>query len=156
MRGVISVQPGYCGGSLPNPTYAQVCRQDTGHAEAVQVRFDPSQVSYAEILEIFFLTHDPTTPDRQGADVGPQYRSVIFYHDEAQKAVAEQARRQAEEWWEDPVVTRLEPFAVFYPAEAEHQDYYARNQGQPYCSMVIAPKLRRFREKFRDRLKTPE
>ncbi len=156
VRGVISVEPGYCGGTVPDPTYAQVCRGDTGHAEAVQVRFDPAQVSYAEILEVFFLSHDPTTLDRQGADVGSQYRSVIFYHDPVQKEQARRVRGEAQEWWEDPIVTRLEPFTVFYPAEVEHRDYYARNPNQPYCSLVIAPKLRKFRQKFGDRLKAVE
>lgn len=156
VRGVLSVEPGYCGGSVPDPTYAQVCRGDTGHAEAVQVRFDPAQVSYREILEIFFATHDPTTLNRQGADVGTQYRSVIFYHDAVQEEQAARAIGEARESWQEPVVTTLEPLAAFYPAEAEHRDYFARNPNQGYCSMVIAPKLRKFRQKFGDRLKNAE
>ena len=153
VRGVTSVEPGYAGGSVANPTYEQVCRKDTGHAEVVQVHFDPAVVSYPQILEIFFLTHDPTTRDRQGADVGPQYRSVVFYHDPTQKAQAEEVRSRARGWWEDPVVTAIEPFTAFYPAEVEHRDYYARNPQAPYCRLVIAPKIRKLQEKFRDRLK---
>lgn len=153
VEGVRSVESGYSGGTVPNPTYEQVCRKDTGHVEVVQVHFDPSVIPFRDILEIFFLTHDPTTMDRQGADVGPQYRSVVFYHDEEQRRVAEEARKAAAEHWKDPIVTKIEPFTNYYPAEAYHQDYYSNNPAQPYCSFVIGPKIKKFREKFRDRLK---
>lgn len=148
LRGVLSVEPGYSGGRTPAPTYEQVCRGDTGHVEVVQVRFDPSVLSFERLLEVFFQVHDPTTPDRQGADVGPQYRSVIFFGGPVQKAQAEEVKRRAQAWWEEPIVTRVEPFTAFYPAEAEHRAYYQRNSSQPYCAFVIAPKLRKFREGF--------
>lgn len=153
VRGVRSVESGYSGGTVPNPTYEQVCRKDTGHVEVVRVDFDPAVITYPELLEIFFLTHDPTTPDRQGADQGPQYRSVVFYHDETQRRQAEEALQKAQQAWEDPVVTRLEPAGPFYPAEDYHQDYFELNPRQPYCSLVIAPKLQKFRKRFADRLK---
>jgi len=154
LRGVLSVQPGYSGGRTPNPTYEQVCRQDTGHVEVVQIRFDPSVLSYERLLEVFFQVHDPTTPDRQGADVGPQYRSVVFAHDPEQKARAGEVRRRAEAWWDEPIVTRIEPFTAFYPAEDEHRAYYERNPSQGYCMFVIAPKLKKFRQGFSSELRS--
>ncbi|WP_199489925.1 peptide-methionine (S)-S-oxide reductase MsrA [Meiothermus sp. QL-1] len=148
VAGVTRVVPGYAGGHLPNPTYAQVCTQETGHAEVVQLTFDPGVVSYRELLEIFFAVHDPTTKDRQGADVGPQYRSIILYHSPAQRTVAEAVIREQERFWGRPIVTELVPFEVFYPAEAYHQGYFRRNPEQPYCRYVIAPKLAKFRRQF--------
>lgn len=152
LRGVVSVEPGYSGGELENPSYEEVCRGDTGHVEVIQVRFDPAVLAYERLLEVFFQVHDPTTLDRQGADVGPQYRSVIFFHDSAQEAQAEEVRARAQAWWDAPVVTRIEPFTAFYPAEAEHRAYYQRNSSQPYCAFVIAPKLRKFRQGFASEL----
>lgn len=152
LRGVLSVEPGYSGGRTPAPTYEQVCRGDTGHVEVVQVRFDPSVLSFERLLEVFFQVHDPTTPDRQGADVGSQYRSVIFFHGPVQRAQAEEVKRRAQAWWEEPIVTRVEAFTAFYPAEAEHRTYFERNPSQPYCAFVIAPKLKKFREGFSSEL----
>lgn len=153
VRGVVSAVSGYAGGRRPNPTYEQVCTGVSGHAEVVQVTFDPSVVTLRELLHIFFAVHDPTTLDRQGADVGPQYRSAIFYKDDAQKEAAGEviAELTAEGIWPDPIVTRLEPLTDFFPAEAYHQDYFARNGGQPYCQVVIAPKLAKFRKAFADK-----
>jgi peptide-methionine (S)-S-oxide reductase len=153
VRGVVSAVSGYAGGRRPNPTYEQVCTGVSGHAEVVQVTFDPSVVTLQELLRIFFAVHDPTTLDRQGADVGPQYRSAIFYKDDAQKSAASQviAELTTEGIWPDPIVTRLEPLTDFFPAEAYHQDYFARNGGQPYCQVVIAPKLAKFRKLFSDK-----
>jgi peptide-methionine (S)-S-oxide reductase len=138
-----------------NPTYEAVCSQQTGHAEVVQLSFDPTVVSYRELLEVFFTIHDPTTPNRQGNDVGPQYRSVIFYHSPRQKATAEavMAELEAAGVWEAPIVTELKAFEAFYPAEDYHQEYFKRNPQQPYCSFVVAPKVAKFRQKFYDRLK---
>ncbi len=155
LKGVIDVVSGYAGGKLPNPSYKMVCTGLTGHAEVVQVAFDPAQISFHEILEVFFSVHNPTTRNRQGADVGTQYRSAIFYHTEAQRAAAEELIRElnAEKIWDQPVVTEVSPLKTFYPAEEYHQEYYARNTGQGYCQMVIAPKLAKFRQKFTDRAK---
>ena len=155
MKGVQEVVSGYSGGHVPNPTYEQVCGKGTGHAEVVQITYDPTVVSYREILEVFFTIHDPTTPNRQGADVGPQYRSVIFYHDEKQKEIAEKvmAEIESENIWGAPLVTELEPLATFYRAEEYHQNYYARNPYQGYCRVVIAPKVAKFRQKYTQRLK---
>ena len=155
LRGVASVASGYSGGSVANPTYHQVCSGTTGHAEVVQVTFDRREVTFREILEVFFTIHDPTTLNRQGADVGTQYRSAIFYHSPAQRQAAEQviAELTAEQLWRDPVVTELVPFAEFYAAEDYHQDYFERNPYQPYCMAVVAPKVAKFRKKFLDRLK---
>lgn len=155
LRGVEKVESGYSGGHIENPTYEQVCTGMTGHAEVVQVTFDPEEVSYQEILEVFFSVHDPTTKDRQGPDVGPQYRSVIFYHDEEQKRVAEEviSDLEARGIWEDPIVTELAPFEAFYRAEAYHQDYFRNNPDQPYCRLVVAPKVAKFRRQHLDRLK---
>ena len=155
LRGVEKVVSGYAGGHVPNPTYREVCSGLTGHAEVVQVAFDPAVVSYRELLQIFFTIHDPTTLNRQGADVGTQYRSAIFYHDDAQKATAEavMAEVTAEKIWPNPLVTELAPLAKFYPAEEYHQDYFARNPSQPYCQVVVAPKVSKFRKQYVGMLK---
>jgi peptide-methionine (S)-S-oxide reductase len=155
LRGVASVASGYAGGHVRNPTYRQVCNGDTGHAEVTQIRFDPAIVSYADLLRVFFSIHDPTTRDRQGNDVGPQYRSVIFYHSPEQKRVAEEVMREVTEAgvWDDPLVTELSPLDTFYRAEDYHQEYFARNGNQPYCQVVVAPKVAKFRKHFTDRLK---
>lgn len=148
--GVQDVVSGYTGGHVPNPTYRQVCDGDTGHAEAVQIRFDPSQISYRELLEIFFSIHDPTTLNRQGADVGTQYRSAIFYHSEEQRQIAEQLVRELSEQqvFRNPIVTEIVPATTFYPAEDYHQEYFARNPYQPYCQFVVAPKVAKFHKLF--------
>jgi len=153
LRGVVSVESGYSGGRVSNPTYREVCSGLTGHAEVIQVVFDPAIVSFGEILDIFFTFHDPTTPNRQGNDVGTQYRSVIFYHSPEQKAAAEEAKIRAGEIWDDPVVTEIAAFDKFYKAEDYHQNYYNDHQTQPYCCIVIMPKVRKFREKYRDKMK---
>jgi peptide-methionine (S)-S-oxide reductase len=155
LQGVEDVVSGYSGGSVVNPTYQQVCTGTTGHAEVVQVTFDPSTVSFREILEIFFTIHDPTTLNRQGADVGPQYRSAIFYHTPEQKATAEQviAELNAAQLWDAPIVTEVTPLQVFYRAEEYHQEYFQRNPGQGYCRVVIAPKVAKFRQKYLAKLK---
>lgn len=155
VEGVDSVVSGYSGGQRPNPTYEQVTTGVSGHAEACQVQFDPAKVTYAEILEIFWRTHDPTTKDRQGNDVGPQYRSVIFYHDEEQRRTAEHYKKKLAEArvYEDPIVTEIVKFEAFYKAEKYHQNYYAANPDQPYCRFVIQPKLEKFRKVFGDKLK---
>jgi peptide-methionine (S)-S-oxide reductase len=155
LRGVGSAVSGYSGGSVANPTYQQVCSGTTGHAEVVQVTFDPRVVTFREILEVFFTIHDPTTLNRQGADVGTQYRSAIFYHSAAQRETAEQviAELTAEGLWRDPVVTEVTPLTEFYAAEDYHQDYFERNPNQPYCMAVVAPKVSKFRKKFLDKLK---
>jgi peptide-methionine (S)-S-oxide reductase len=154
VRGVTGVKSGYAGGFTRDPTYEQVCSGATGHAEVVQVTFDPTSISYREILEIFFAIHDPTTVDRQGADVGPQYRSAIFTHSEEQAEVARNlvANLQAQGLWDDPVVTEIEPLDRFYPAEPYHDEYYRRNPNQGYCRVVIGPKLAKFRKSFAHRL----
>ncbi len=155
LKGVTDVVSGYSGGSMANPSYEQVCTSRTGHAESVQVTFDPAVISFRELLEVFFTIHDPTTLNRQGADVGTQYRSAIFYHTPEQKAVAEEviARLAAEKVWDRPFVTELKPFSAFYPAEDYHQEYFARNPRQPYCQVVIAPKVAKFRKHYLERLK---
>lgn len=155
LRGVVEVLPGYAGGHTANPTYEEVCTGTTGHAEVVRVRFRPQEISYEQLVEYFFLTHDPTTPNRQGADVGPQYRSVIFYHSPQQKTVAERVKQrlEAEKVFPAPIVTTIEPLTSFYPAESYHHDYFARHPQQPYCRFVIAPKVQKAREKFRSLLK---
>ena len=155
LKGVERVEPGYAGGHLPNPTYEQVCSGATGHAEVVQVTFDPAVVSYRDLLRIFFTIHDPTTLNRQGADVGTQYRSAIFYHNPAQKADAEAAIAEvaASEVWEGRIVTEVVPLDVFYPAEEYHHDYYRRNPRQGYCQFVIAPKVAKLRKEFFEKLK---
>jgi peptide-methionine (S)-S-oxide reductase len=155
LKGVRAVTSGYSGGTEKNPTYALICSGTTRHAEVIQVEFDPAQISYTELLEVFWRTHDPTTRDRQGADVGPQYRSVIFYHTQEQKRTAEDLRRQldAKGIFAAPIVTEVAPFSVFYPAENYHQDYYAVNGRQPYCQVVIRPKLEKFEQVFKSKLK---
>lgn len=147
IRGVQAVVSGYAGGELPDPSYREVCGGDTGHAEVVQLTFDPGEVSYRDLLELFFTIHDPTTPNRQGADVGTQYRSVIFYHTPEQRATAEAviADLTARGVWDDPIVTELLPAPTFFPAESYHQDYYTRNARQPYCQAVVAPKVAKAR-----------
>lgn len=155
LKGVEKVESGYAGGAVKNPTYRDVCTGKTGHAEVTQITFDSSVVSFQEILQVFFTIHDPTTLNRQGADVGTQYRSVIFYHDDEQKKIAHQAiaEMNAAKIWDNPIVTEIAPYTEFYKAEGYHQNYYANNPGQPYCQVVIAPKVVKFRKQFRDRLK---
>jgi len=154
LKGVRSVVSGYAGGSIENPSYRQVCAGTTGHAEVVQVTFDPGLIDFRTVLEVFFTIHDPTTPNRQGADVGTQYRSVIFYHSDAQREAAERlvAEFAADGVWPDPIVTEIAPAPVFYPAEEYHQDYYRRNPYQGYCQAVISPKLAKLRARHRDLL----
>jgi peptide-methionine (S)-S-oxide reductase len=157
LRGVSRVVSGYAGGHVPTPTYEQVCGKGTGHAEVVQVEFDPAEIGFADLLRVFFTIHDPTTKDRQGADVGPQYRSVILYHSEEQKRTAEavMAEIAGARLWNGPLVTELVPAAEFYPAEPEHQDYFTRNPWSGYCRAVVAPKVQKFRKTFADRVKRP-
>ena len=152
--GVENVVSGYTGGTIANPTYEQVCTGKAGHAEAVQISFDPSKISYREILEIFFSVHDPTTLNRQGADLGTQYRSAIFYHSEQQKAVAEEliAELNKAHLWNKPIVTQIVPLDTFYPAEDYHQRYFSRHPEQAYCQMVISPKISKFRQQWSKRL----
>jgi len=155
LEGVEKIVSGYAGGTVEHPTYEEVCSGTTGHAEVVQLTFDPAVVSFEEVLGVFFSIHDPTTLNRQGGDVGTQYRSAIFYHDEAQKRTAEAmiARLEQEGVWEDSVVTQLEPAGTFYEAEAYHQNYYRRNPYQSYCMAVVAPKVAKFRKHYLSRLK---
>jgi len=155
LKGVESVVSGYSGGHVSSPSYAQVCDGDTGHAEAVQVTFDPQVLSYKDLLTVFFTIHDPTTLNRQGNDVGTQYRSAIFYHNEEQKKIAEDCLREigAAKIWDNPLVTELTPFDKFYIAEDYHQEYFRNNPFQGYCRVVIAPKVSKFRHNFADRLK---
>jgi peptide-methionine (S)-S-oxide reductase len=152
-RGVQKVESGYTGGTVPDPTYHDVCGGDTGHAEVVQVAFDPAVITYRDILDIFFAIHDPTTLNRQGADVGTQYRSVIFYHSPEQKQVAEQriAELNAAKIWNRPIVTEVVPLEKFYRAEEYHQEYLRKNPSQPYCQAVVAPKVAKFRKQFTSR-----
>ncbi|HER08647.1 MAG TPA: peptide-methionine (S)-S-oxide reductase [Bacteroides sp.] len=155
VKGVQSVTSGYAGGETKNPTYRQVTNGGTGHAEVVQITYDPGVVSYADLLEIFFRTHDPTTRNRQGADVGTQYRSLILYHDEAQRQLAEKVIGELDGAgiWENPIVTQVEPYDTFYPAEDYHQEYFASNPEQGYCRIVIQPKVEKFEKVFREKLK---
>jgi len=155
LRGVSAVKSGYAGGHQPNPTYAQVCGKNTGHAEVVQITFDPAEISYADLLRVFFTIHDPTTPNRQGADVGPQYRSIILTHSDAQAETAHAviAEIAAEKLWDGKIVTEVEPLAKFWPAEPEHDDYFNRNPYSGYCRAVVAPKVQKFRKSFADRVK---
>jgi peptide-methionine (S)-S-oxide reductase len=156
LKGVLVVLPGYAGGTVANPTYEQVCTGTTGHAETVEVTFDPSVVSFRDLLRIFFTTHDPTTPNRQGNDVGTQYRSAVFYHDAAQKAVAEEVVQELarEGVWKKKIVTEIVPFTNFFPAEEYHRNYFRRNPEKGYCQIVIAPKVAKFRHQYADRLRT--
>jgi peptide-methionine (S)-S-oxide reductase len=153
--GVLDVVSGYAGGTTANPTYQEVCSGKTGHAEVVQITFDPQVITYKELLEVFFTIHDPTSLNRQGADVGTQYRSAIFYHTPEQKSTAEQVIKDIEAAgiWQKPIVTEVTPFTVFYPAEAYHQEYFRRNPYQGYCQVIIAPKVAKFRQKYLARLK---
>jgi methionine-S-sulfoxide reductase len=148
LKGVKKVESGYSGGAIPNPTYREVTSGLTGHAEVIQVTFDPREVAFADLLRVFFGTHDPTTLNRQGADVGTQYRSAIFYHDEEQRAVAEAIKAEAQQYLADPVVTEITPYKAFYKAEDYHQDYYNNNTSQGYCQFVIAPKLQKLRKAY--------
>lgn|ERR1700722_4369642 len=155
LKGVTSVIPGYTGGTIENPTYEQVSSGESGHAEAIQIEFDPSIISYETILEIFFATHNPTTLNRQGNDVGTQYRSVIFYHDDKQKEAAEKLKAKLDKSgdYKDPIVTKIEPFTKFYEAENYHKDYYDSHRSAPYCMFIIDPKVRKLLAKFKDEVK---
>ncbi len=155
LKGVQSVESGYSGGTVPNPSYHDVCTGRTGHAESVQITFDPSVISYHDLLNVFFAVHDPTSLNRQGNDIGTQYRSAIFFHDEAQKAEAEAVIRglDSQHIWDRPIVTEVVKFDKFYVAEDYHQEYFAKNPFQPYCMAVVAPKVSKFRKHFLDRLK---
>jgi peptide-methionine (S)-S-oxide reductase len=155
VKGVISVVSGYSGGKVKNPSYQEVCTGSTGHAEALQITFDPSKVSFTELLEIFWNTHDPTTLNRQGNDAGTQYRSAVFYHNEEQRKLAEQYKKQLTDShvFKDPIVTEITPFNVFYPAEAYHQNYFALNPNEGYCQYIIRPKVDKFRKHYASKLK---
>jgi peptide-methionine (S)-S-oxide reductase len=155
LKGVISVESGYMGGHVEAPTYAEVCTGRTGHAEVVQIRFDPAAVSFRDLLEVFFVIHDPTTPNRQGNDAGPQYRSAIFYHSPEQEAIAGEviARLESAGLWGRPIVTEIAPAKAFHIAEPEHQEYFQNNPYQPYCMMVVEPKVAKFRKHFVGKLK---
>jgi peptide-methionine (S)-S-oxide reductase len=155
LKGVEQVESGYSGGAVINPSYREVCTGTTGHAEVVQLTFDPQVVSFKEILEVFFTIHDPTTINRQGADVGPQYRSAIFYHNQEQKEIAEQVIQEinAARIWPGPIVTEVTPFTTFYRAEDYHQEYFKHNSQQPYCQVVVAPKVAKFRKEYMAKLK---
>ena len=155
LKGVETVVSGYMGGHLLNPTYEQVCSGRTGHAEVVQITYDPSVISYRDLLTVFFTTHDPTTLNRQGADIGTQYRSVIFYHNEEQKAIAEEVMQEISQagLWRGPLVTEVKPIETFYVAENYHQNYFANNPFQPYCQAVVAPKVVKVRKQFMEKLK---
>ena len=156
-KGVLGVVSGYTGGSLPHPSYEQVCSGGTGHAEAVQITYDPGQISYEQLLQIFFTIHNPTTLNRQGADFGTQYRSAIFYSDEQQKRTAEELidELNREGIWDRPIVTTLEPLKHFYRAETYHKDYYKKHPKEPYCQAVIAPKIAKLQARFIDKIKVP-
>jgi peptide-methionine (S)-S-oxide reductase len=155
LDGVSDVVSGYSGGHIPNPTYAAVCEERTGHAEVIQLTFDPERIAFADILDVFFSVHDPTTLNRQGADVGTQYRSAIFFHTPEQQRVAQEkiAELNAKKLWKNPIVTEVTPFDVFYTAEDYHQEYFANHRFQPYCMMVVAPKVSKFRKQHVERLK---
>jgi peptide-methionine (S)-S-oxide reductase len=155
LKGVESAKSGYSGGLTKNPTYKEICTGETGHAEVIQVTFDPEIISYPELLEVFWQTHDPTTLNRQGGDVGTQYRSVIFYHNLEQKEIAELYKKKLEQAkiYDNPIVTEISEYSTFYMAEDYHQDYYNSNKAQPYCSFVITPKMEKFKKVFKDKLK---
>ncbi len=155
LKGVVDVVSGYSGGRVPSPSYQLVCTGTTGHAEVVHVTYDPQQISYKELLRVFFTIHDPTTLNRQGNDIGEQYRSAIFYRTDQEKADAEEVVREleAEQVWNRPIVTQITPFEAFYPAEDYHQEYFAKNPYQPYCQVVVAPKVAKFRKHYLDKLK---
>jgi peptide-methionine (S)-S-oxide reductase len=156
LRGVMQVVPGYTGGTVPHPSYRQVCTGTTGHAEAAQILFDPTVISFTDLLHIFFTTHDPTTLNRQGPDAGTQYRSAIYYHTEEQRRIAEGVIREitAERIWSRPIVTEVTPAATFYRAEDYHHEYFLRNGEQPYCQAIIAPKVAKLRKQYREKLKS--
>ena len=155
LKGVEDVVSGYSGGTTIDPTYREVCSGTTGHAEVAEIRFDPNEISFKELLQVFFAVHDPTTLNRQGNDVGTQYRSAIFYHNDEQRRIAEETVKEidAEGIYDDPIVTEIVPFEKFYPAEDYHQEYFANNPTQPYCMAVVAPKVAKFRQKYVNRLK---
>lgn len=155
LEGVEDVVSGYMGGSVPNPTYKAVCTGTTGHAEVVQINFDPERISFRDLLDVFFTIHDPTTLNRQGNDIGTQYRSAIYYHSEEQRTIAQDtiAALTLEKLWPDPIVTEVTPAATFYPAEDYHQEYFVNNPGQGYCMFIVAPKVQKARKKYLDRLK---
>ncbi|HEY4002062.1 MAG TPA: peptide-methionine (S)-S-oxide reductase MsrA [Candidatus Xenobia bacterium] len=153
LDGVVHVVSGFSGGTVPNPSYELVCTGNTGHAEAVQITFDPKRISYRDLLQVFWQMHDPTTLNRQGNDAGTQYRSAIFYHDEEQHRLAEETKKQAQALYPNPIVTEIVPYRNFYSAEAYHQDYYNQHTSQGYCRVVIEPKIEKFRQLFHDRLK---
>ena len=155
LKGVVDVKPGYSGGHVKNPSYKEVCNETTGHAEVVQITFDPEVVSFSEILEVFFVTHDPTTLNRQGNDVGTQYRSAIFYHSESQKQTAQKVIEllTKDKVYNKAIVTEVTAFNAFYPAEDYHINYFARNKNQPYCQYVVAPKVEKFRKVFKEKMK---
>jgi peptide-methionine (S)-S-oxide reductase len=155
LKGVHKVESGYSGGTVPNPTYQQVCTGTTGHAEVVQITFDPEIINFKEILDVFFSIHDPTTLNRQGPDVGPQYRSAVFYHDKGQKEITERVIEEIEAAgiWDQPIVTEVTPLTEFFRAEDYHQDYFQRNPEQGYCTVVIAPKVAKFRKQYLEKLK---
>jgi peptide-methionine (S)-S-oxide reductase len=155
LKGIIKVESGYAGGIVPNPTYNQVCTGKTGHVEVIQITYHPNIITFKEILQIFFTMHDPTTLNRQGNDVGTQYRSIIFYHDENQKQTAEQVINEIiqEKIWNNPIVTQIEPYNLFYKAEDYHQEYYKKNPKQSYCRIIIAPKISKLRKQYFEKLK---
>lgn len=155
LRGIERVESGYSGGTVPDPSYEEVCSSDTGHAESIQLTFDPNVISYKDILNIFFTTHDPTTLNRQGADVGTQYRSAIFYRNDQQRMVAEEVIKEfnAAKVWRRPIITELVPFKVFYKAEDYHQNYFKKNPNSPYCRVVIEPKIAKLRSHYYEKLK---
>lgn len=148
LKGVVKIESGYAGGTVDNPTYEQVCTGTTGHAEVIQIKFDPQVIDFTTLLNVFFTSHDPTTLNRQGEDVGTQYRSAVFYHDEQQRLVASEFIAQHQGDFDDPIVTQLEPFQNYYSAESYHQDYFERNPQQPFCNAVIPPKLAKLRKKW--------
>jgi peptide-methionine (S)-S-oxide reductase len=154
LKGVESVTSGYAGGTVENPTYEEVCSGNTGHAEVTQIQYDPSQISYDELLEVFWKTHDPTTLNQQGNDYGTQYRSAVFYHNDEQRRLAEEYKKKldAAKIWNRPIITEITPFTNFYPAEKYHQNFYNNNPNQPYCSYVIRPKMKKLEEVFKDKL----
>lgn len=154
LKGVKEVTSGYAGGSTPNPGYREVCTGRTGHAEVVNITYDPETISLADLLEVFWLTHDPTTKDRQGNDVGTQYRSIVFFQDETEQKVIEEKKAEMQRHFDAPIVTEVVPEATFYPAEVEHQDYYRLNGHNPYCQVMITPKLQKLVQKFSDKVKS--
>ena len=155
LKGVEDVVSGYAGGHISNPTYREVCSETTGHAEVAQIKFDPNEISFKEILQVFFVVHDPTTLNRQGNDIGSSYRSAIFYHSDEQREIAEEVIKEVTEEgvYDNPIVTEVTKFTNYYPAEDYHQEYFANNPNQPYCAAVVAPKVAKFRQKFVNRLK---